>query len=431
MTATSLLSILGGLVLLSGCLSNTPTKTLTGAASDPVAAAQRAALGLGDMAEENADSLPDLTATSFTGIGSGLTALNASNISSGTLANARTSALSTNTANAIVVRDVSGDFAANSVTLTGDLAVNGGDLTTTATTFNLLNAAATTINFAGAATTLTMGSNSLGLRVPALGDAAGTPLEYGILFTNKNGVFQRSNLGTSAGFARWNGTSAFTVDTNTYAPLNAPSFTGGVSIAGGATVSSGDLTVSSGNLNITGNQQFSGDVARTLSSGRTNIGNGNTLTVQAGGGQSGSTDRLGGNLILSGGISTGTGSSSIQFQTATASSTGSTDRTPTTKLTLDGSGILTFAQSGGLSMTETPTAAARMGIATLAAGTVTVSTTAIKSNSRVFLTIQDPNGGTPGAVYVSARVASTSFTITSTSGTDTSQVAWLIIDPAP
>ena len=83
MTATSLLSILGGLVLLSGCLSNTPTKTLTGTANDPVAAAQRAALGLGDMAEENADSLPDLTATSFTGNGSALTALSAANITAG------------------------------------------------------------------------------------------------------------------------------------------------------------------------------------------------------------------------------------------------------------------------------------------------------------------------------------------------------------
>ena len=43
-------------------------------------------------------------------------------------------------------------------TLTGDLAVNGGDLTTTAATFNLVNATATTVNFAGAATTLEIGA---------------------------------------------------------------------------------------------------------------------------------------------------------------------------------------------------------------------------------------------------------------------------------
>ena len=48
-------------------------------------------------------------------------------------------------------------------TLTGDLAVNGGDLTTTASTFNLVNATATTVNFAGAATTLKIGGAANGL----------------------------------------------------------------------------------------------------------------------------------------------------------------------------------------------------------------------------------------------------------------------------
>lgn len=44
------------------------------------------------------------------------------------------------------------------VTLANDIAVNGGDLTTNQTTFNLLNATATTVNFAGAATTLEIGA---------------------------------------------------------------------------------------------------------------------------------------------------------------------------------------------------------------------------------------------------------------------------------
>ena len=46
------------------------------------------------------------------------------------------------------------------LTLTGDLAVNGGDLTTSAATFNLLSSNATAVNFAGAATTLNMGNAS-------------------------------------------------------------------------------------------------------------------------------------------------------------------------------------------------------------------------------------------------------------------------------
>jgi hypothetical protein len=72
---------------------------------------------------------------------------------------------------------------------------------------------------------------------------------------------------------------------------------------------------------------------------------------------------------------------------------------------------------------------AKMGIATLVGGTVTVNTTAVGASSRIFLTSQT-SGGTPGSVGVSARVNGTSFTITSTSGTDTSQVAWMIVDPA-
>jgi hypothetical protein len=46
------------------------------------------------------------------------------------------------------------------LTLTGDAAVNGGDITTSATTFNLVNSNATTVNFAGAATTLNIGNAS-------------------------------------------------------------------------------------------------------------------------------------------------------------------------------------------------------------------------------------------------------------------------------
>ncbi len=45
-------------------------------------------------------------------------------------------------------------------TVTGDLAVNGGDLTTTAATFNLIDANATTVNFAGAATTIDIGAST-------------------------------------------------------------------------------------------------------------------------------------------------------------------------------------------------------------------------------------------------------------------------------
>lgn len=72
---------------------------------------------------------------------------------------------------------------------------------------------------------------------------------------------------------------------------------------------------------------------------------------------------------------------------------------------------------------------AKMGTATLTAGAATVANTSVTANSRILLT-SNADGGTPGWLRVSARTASTSFTITSSSGTDTSTVAWLMLEPA-
>lgn len=72
---------------------------------------------------------------------------------------------------------------------------------------------------------------------------------------------------------------------------------------------------------------------------------------------------------------------------------------------------------------------AKMGSSVLAAGSVVVSTTAVTATSRIYVTSQ-VDGGTPGFLRVSARTAATSFTITSSSGSDTSTVAWFIVEPA-
>lgn len=70
----------------------------------------------------------------------------------------------------------------------------------------------------------------------------------------------------------------------------------------------------------------------------------------------------------------------------------------------------------------------RHGVATLTAGSVTISDSTVTASSRILLTSQ-VDGGTPGWLRVSARTASTSFTITSSSGTDTSTVAWMMVEP--
>lgn len=89
----------------------------------------------------------------------------------------------------------------------------------------------------------------------------------------------------------------------------------------------------------------------------------------------------------------------------------------------------TLGVAGGVVRVKEGTNAS-MGTATLVAGTVTVNTTKVTANSRIFLSAQT-TGAAPGALRVSARTAGTSFTITSTSGTDTSAVAWWIVEPAP
>ncbi len=74
---------------------------------------------------------------------------------------------------------------------------------------------------------------------------------------------------------------------------------------------------------------------------------------------------------------------------------------------------------------------ARMGRATLVAGEKVVTTSAVTANSNILVTVQSLGTVTaPEAVAVTARTAGTSFTITSADNTDTSVVAWLIVDPA-
>jgi hypothetical protein len=70
----------------------------------------------------------------------------------------------------------------------------------------------------------------------------------------------------------------------------------------------------------------------------------------------------------------------------------------------------------------------KQGISVLVGGTVTVANTSVTASSRILVTSQ-LDGGTPGFLRVSARSAGVSFTITSSSGTDTSTVAWAIFEP--
>jgi len=87
------------------------------------------------------------TFTSISGNGVALTAINASNISSGTIANARTTAATANGASTIVLRDANGSFAGNVITAT-TFSGSGASLTSipnSATTANSANGASTIV----------------------------------------------------------------------------------------------------------------------------------------------------------------------------------------------------------------------------------------------------------------------------------------------
>jgi hypothetical protein len=69
-----------------------------------------------------------LLAVSVIGDGSNVSAINASNVSTGTIANARTTASTSNGASTIVLRDAGGEFAAGAITGTS-LSGNGSAIT--------------------------------------------------------------------------------------------------------------------------------------------------------------------------------------------------------------------------------------------------------------------------------------------------------------
>jgi hypothetical protein len=86
---------------------------------------------------------------------------------------------------------------------------------------------------------------------------------------------------------------------------------------------------------------LSGSAAQTVWMERNPTSNtaGNNLTLQASGATTGATNKNGGTLTLASGISTGTGSSGIQFQTYNAGSSGTSDNSASTAMTITGGNV--------------------------------------------------------------------------------------------
>jgi len=107
--------------------------------------------------------------------------------STGTLISASTSGA----AKFVVENDGTGKF-------TGDLVVNGGDLTSAATTFNFLNSTVTTLNLGGAATTVNLGISGGNTTVKSNLILSSLTSNGGILYTNASGKIYQASAGSSS-----------------------------------------------------------------------------------------------------------------------------------------------------------------------------------------------------------------------------------------
>lgn len=165
----------------------------------------------------------------------------------------------TNTSNTLTFANLDASFARNITiagiaTVTGDLSVNGGDIDTTSTSFNLVNATATNVNFAGAATALVMGSASgittVNNNLTVGGDVRINGNDIQASDGNTNITLASNTLTTFAGDIRVNGNDIQASDGNT-----------------NITMTSNTLTEVKGNLQVTGNliKSSTGETVATLS----------------------------------------------------------------------------------------------------------------------------------------------------------------------
>jgi hypothetical protein len=208
----------------------------------------------------------------------------------------------------------------------------------------------------------------------------------------------------SGGLQYCNGSSWITLGTGTGSgTVNAGTHYQMAYYAADGTAVSGDSAITtdgSNNLNLTGQAAESIDMLRETTAATA----GHNLTVQAGGAYSGGTNLNGGNLILSSGIPTGTGSSTIIFHVYPGATVGTADNTAYSALTVSGSGV------GGTTYATTVSSYAASGvdqnggILTLSSG-ISTGTGASGINFSVY------GAGSTGS---NSNTATTAMTIAST-----------------
>lgn len=285
----------------------------------------------------------------------------------------------------------------DTLTLTGDIAINGGDVTTSSTTFNLLNSTATNINFGGAASALVMGATS----------GIATISNPTLTLPNATTVNVNGENPTLAGSS----TGTLTLFNSNLTRVNAFQAATDIVVASttGITTVRNKLTVG-GNLEIDGNQiqSSTGATVITLSTnnatfandvtvnGNTNLGNTSTdqVTVTGNINQTGVTTITGELVVDSVGINSNT--------IYTKSGSGNTlyiDPYPD-GLSNEGTVII----KGDLQVDGT---------------TVTVNSTTVTSNNPIYIV---GDNATVRTVMVTVSSGTSSITLDSVAGINTNDV---------
>ena len=185
---------------------------------------------------------------------------------------------------------------------------------------------------------------------------------------------------SGTGFVKASGTS-ITYDSTSYQPLLTNPVTGtgttnylakftGTSALGSSVAYDDGTNFGIGTSVPTNLVSLGGTTARTIWMERntTAATAGQGLTLSSGGAIAGTANLAGGDLSLKSGISTGTGTSAMHFFTATGGVTGTTDMTPSEKMTILGNGNV------GVGITS-PTANLQVAQGTTSSGSVTTNGT--------------------------------------------------------
>lgn len=332
-------------------------------------------------------------------------------------------------------------------TLTGN---SGGAISPSAANINIVGSGVITVS--GSGSTLTISETpGTGLVSTLTGDSGGAvgPTTGNInLKGTTNQITTTDTPGSS--LITWSIPATF------IAPGSIASTTT-ITAGSGLTVTTGGLTVTAGGESITGISTINttGAAATTIGTGGTgtvSIGNatGNTsvtgtlttsanLTVTAGGATITGTTGINTSGAAVTTIGTGgTGAVNIGNATGNTAVTGSLTASTSLTATLgnitatNGNVVLGTAGNKIVSTsvgTTTAAGANSFGSVALVGGTATVATTAVTANSLIFLTCQAL--GTvviASGLCVSAKTASTSFVITASQATDTSTIAWFIVN---